>query len=563
LDRDELLQIVAQIQESQTELDTVEVKAAHRGTPKRLFEPLSAFANSPRGGIIVFGLDEQRGFQTVGIEDAAKLQADIASLCSSEMEPALRPDFIVDTLDGKTVVAVELDGIPAFRKPCYYKPAGINGGSYIRVGNTNRRMSEYEVFSCISNRLQPTFDRKPVLDATIENLDIDALNDWIGRLKKARPNAKYLNQPFEEVLIHRNVIEAVEGVLRPTLAGLLVFGIYPESFQPQLVITFLQFYGTTGTEKTPRGERFLDNQRFEGPIPEMVESAVNYVMASMRKSSLIEGVFRRDIPEYPEEAVREAVINAVAHRDYSSYTHGSYIQIRLFANRMEVQSPGGLYGMVTEDNIEYEQSTRNMTLMRLLEDLHVVENRHSGINQMLSAMRQAKLGPPTFKDRQSSFLVTFRNYTLLSPKAIEWLNQYADHDLNDQQRLALVYMRQEKSMTNSDYRRLNHVDMTEATKQLRSLVQTGLVQQHGTRRGAYYTLTRPEVAPQHKISFTHEERVLDYVRHNGSITNRECRKLLEIKGMVKVSKLLGRMYRSRLLERKGKYKGAHYVIPEE
>src|SRR5208283_5011026 len=111
----------------------------------------------------------------------------------------------------------------------------------------------------------------------------------------------------------------VEGAPRPTLAGLLTFGKHPQEFLPQLVITFLQHYGTTDTEKTPRGERFLDNRKFEGPIPEMVSDAANHVLASIRKSSLIEGLFRRDIPEYPEEAVREAVLNAVAHRDYSPY----------------------------------------------------------------------------------------------------------------------------------------------------------------------------------------------------------------------------------------------------
>jgi ATP-dependent DNA helicase RecG len=84
-----------------------------------------------------------------------------------------------------------------------------------------------------------------------------------------------------------------DGILRPTMAGLLVFGNYPQAFEPQLVITFLQFYVVTETEKTPRGERFLDNQKFDGPIPEMVESAVNHVLAGIRKSSLIEGLLRR------------------------------------------------------------------------------------------------------------------------------------------------------------------------------------------------------------------------------------------------------------------------------
>jgi len=131
-----------------------------------------------------------------------------------------------------------------------------------------------------------------------------------------------------------------------------MFGKYPQEFFPQLMITFLQYYGTTEEEHPPRGERFMDNQRFEGPIPEMVDRAEIYVMTAMRKSALIEGVFRRDIPEYPQEALREAIANAVAHRDYSSDVRGSYIQIRMFADRLEIQSPGGLFGNVTVENLE-------------------------------------------------------------------------------------------------------------------------------------------------------------------------------------------------------------------
>ena len=217
--RDELLSIIAEVQRTHSELDTVEVKAARKGTPKRLYESLSVFANSPRGGVIVFGLEESKNFDIVGVGDAAKLQADISSLCNSEMEPKLRPEFTVETFEGKTVVAIELDGIPAEKKPCYHKPAGMYAGSYIRVGNSNRRMSDYDVFSCVSSHIQPTFDREPVPDATLKDLDVDALKDWVGQLKKTRPNAKYLNQPFEELLIHRNVVKSVNGVLKPTLAA--------------------------------------------------------------------------------------------------------------------------------------------------------------------------------------------------------------------------------------------------------------------------------------------------------------------------------------------------------
>ncbi|MEQ8191276.1 MAG: ATP-binding protein, partial [Candidatus Eremiobacterota bacterium] len=157
----------------------------------------------------------------------------------------------------------------------------------------------------------------------------------------------------------------------------------------------------------------------------MIESAVNYVMASIKKSSLIEDLWRKDIPEYPEEAVREAIVNAVAHRDYSHFVRGSYIQIRLFADRLEIQSPGGLYGNVTEENIEEEQSTRNRILMRLMEDLHLVENRGSGIRTMIRTFNKANLEPPYFQDKRTSFWVIFRNHTLITPKAIEWLKQFA------------------------------------------------------------------------------------------------------------------------------------------
>jgi ATP-dependent DNA helicase RecG len=175
-----------------------------------------------------------------------------------------------------------------------------------------------------------------------------------------------------------------------------------------------------------------------------------------------------------------------AHRDYSHFVRGSYIQIRLFADRLEIQSPGGLYGNVTVETLEKEQSTRNRVLMRLMEDLHLVENRGSGIRMMLEAMRRANLEPPRFQDHRSSFWVTFRSHTLMSPRAIAWLNQFAHRPLNDRQRLALVYLRHNAQMTNSDYQRLNHIDSATANRELRGLVQTGLIEQH-TTMGVLYT----------------------------------------------------------------------------
>lgn len=293
----------------------------------------------------------------------------------------------------------------------------------------------------------------------------------------------------------------------------------------------------------------------------MVESAVNHVLAGIRKSSLIEGLLRRDIPEYPAVAIREAVVKAIAHRDYSHFVRGSYIQIRLFADRLEIQSPGGLYGSVTEENLETDQSTRNRWLMRLMEDLHMVENRGSGVSAMLEAMRQANLEPPRFRDRRSSFWVTFRSHTLLNPEAVTWLNRFAEKLMNDRQRMALVYLRYNQGMTNNDYQRLNHVDSITATRELRGLTESDLVDLHGSRRWAYYTLNVPAEAPPVQAALeTDEEKIMAYVREHGSIKRAECRALLGITEL-RAKYILQRMKKKSLLALRGTRRGASYHMP--
>ena len=271
-------------------------------------------------------------------------------------------------------------------------------------------------------------------------------------------------------------------------------------------------------------------------------------------------MFRRDIPEYPEEAIREAIVNAVAHRDYSPYVRGSYVQVRLFADRLEIQSPGGIYGNVTEETLEDEQSTRNRVLVRLLEDLHLVENRGSGVRTMIRAMRDANLEPPRFEDRRTSFWVTFRNHTLMGPEAVTWLNQFADRPLNDRQRLALVYLRRNPRLTNSDYRRLNHVETVAATRELRGLVQLGLIVPHSTGRWTYYTSNAPPEAPPAVPPQTDEERILAHVRERGWINNAESQQLLGIP-FRRASTILTRMYQRGLLRREGTGRWTIYRLP--
>lgn len=138
------------------------------------------------GGIILLGVDENQKFAVVGVKDAQAIQADVSGV-AAQMEPALQPEFTVEDIDGKTVVAIEIASVPTDLKPCYFKPAGINGGSYIRVGNITRHMTGYEIFGYLSARQQPSFDEEPIADADLDSLDIVKIDTYIAELRQTRP----------------------------------------------------------------------------------------------------------------------------------------------------------------------------------------------------------------------------------------------------------------------------------------------------------------------------------------------------------------------------------------
>jgi ATP-dependent DNA helicase RecG len=550
--------LVRRFQRTCCEQKDAEAKKARRSIPEHLYQALSGFANHPGGGVVILGLDEAQGFATTGVEDPQLIQDHLTAMAGN-MVPALRLDVTVHELNGSMIVSAIVPEVSANDKPCYYSPQGLYRGSYLRVGNSNRHLSEYEVHQYLDNRKQPCDDGMPVLEAGLEDLDQRAAAGYISSLQALHPNAPWVSGPLSEVLVHTGSAKVMRGQLHPTLAGLLMFGDSPQRFFPQLRLTFLQFFGQSESELPPTGERFLDNRSFEGRLPEIAQGAVTYILTRIRQAGLIQGLLRRDIPEYPEVAIREAVVNALAHRDYGNSARGTQVQVRLFVDRLEIQSPGGLYGAVTVENIDTEQSNRNAVLMRLLEDVRVSENRGTGIQAMISSLREAQLSLPKFDDRRSSFWVTFYNHTLLSPQVIQWLNEFSNLGLDDHQRVALAFLRERGSITNADYRRLCSCDIVEANRGLAGLRHLGLVDQQGTKRWASYQLAHP-VATTPPQPESPEDRVIRYATSHGRITNHECRSLLAVSNK-KALATLKAMVASGQLRQLGTRKGTHYVPP--
>lgn len=398
---EELLELVKRIQSRKCEGQTIEVKAAQGGCPK-LYETLSSFSNQNMGGVIVFGLDEKQGFASVGVYDSQDLQHRASEQCK-QMSPIVRPVFSVCEMDGKQFVGMEIPAVEAAERPVYYKGAGKWQGSYVRVGDADERMTDYEIYSFDAYRKQIREDIRET-SADFDSLDRNLVGSYLQSVRMNRVNTANLSD--EELL-------ALMGLTkngRPTLAAVLCFSKYPQAQFPQLCLTAVLVPGMQMGDVSEDGQRFLDNKRIEGTIPQMMEGAVNFVAMNMRAGVRVQNGKRTDVTEYPLTAVREAVLNALVHRDYSPYTEGMPVRLELYQDRLEIVNAGGLYGAIDIDELgRIHADTRNKTLISVLESMKVVENRYSGIPTIRKQLAESGLPAPLFEDKRGLFRVVFYN----------------------------------------------------------------------------------------------------------------------------------------------------------
>ena len=400
---EELMKKLEMIQKIKAETNTLELKSAEKGCPQHLYDTLSSFSNQDEGGIIIFGIDENQDYKEVGVYDPQDIQKKINEQCL-QMEPIVRPLLTVVEKDHKSFVSAEIPGADLSDRPVFYKGKGRLKGSYTRVGDSDEPMTEYEVYSYEAYRKKYQDDIRGVQRATLATLNQEKLGQYIDLLKKGKPNLASMDieSIYELMSITRNS--------EPTLSATMIFSPYPQAYFPQLCITAISVPGTEIGNLGDSGERFLDNQRIEGSIPEMLDEAIHFVKKNMKNKTIInpETGAREDKTDYPITAVREAIINALVHRDYSIHTEGMPIQIIMYEDRMEIRNPGGIYGRIKVDQLgKMQPDTRNPVLALALETLRVTENRYSGIPTIRREMEKFHLKEPEFADERGSFIVTF------------------------------------------------------------------------------------------------------------------------------------------------------------
>ncbi|MCP4423940.1 MAG: transcriptional regulator [Chloroflexi bacterium] len=434
-----------------------------RADAEAVAECLAAFANGD-GGLIVLGVDEQgRETETIWEEEADAILKEAATLCRPPVPSRWQP------VDGPNGTLIGINVPRSAELHTLY-----DGRVLIRSGNWNRPLSGNEVRALANSKNSAEFETDVVPGALPSDLNADIIRDYLDR-REARGSAKVIST--EELLFE---VGATDRDGNPTVIGILLFGKNPQAFFPQSGIVFVKFMGTE-----PRGEDgnvgYGRRDELTGPLPRIIDRAWNVIYEEMRVGAKVNGLEREELTEYPRFAVREALVNAVAHRDYR--ISGRRIEIRMYADRMEIISPGGLPGYMTLDNLVEEHFSRNPRLVNGLYQWGYIEELGLGIDQMIEEMAQAGHPPPTFRAAPHAFTVTLSNKRERAA-APKWTRT-----MNERQARALTYVRENGSVTNREYRQLCPDVSAETLRlDLVDLVDRGLLLKIGAKKGTYYIL---------------------------------------------------------------------------
>lgn len=453
--------LVGQLRIIGTDEQRIEVKS---GVGKYVRQTLSAFSNAA-GGILIIGLDEAAGFLPVPGFDAAMARDQLASRCE-ELTPTVRPLTEITPFEDTSVLIVEVSEIEPRHKPSYVTDQGRYNGSHVRTGDGDRRLTNYEIDRLLEEQAQPKWDEETIADAQLADLDRQALDDYLAHQKAQRPETFAQGDDIarERLRVTR------DG--HPTLAALLALGDYPQEFFPRLMVSFAVFPGTDRGDIT-EGIRLVDTASLTGAIPELVESTIAAVRRNMRSAGLIGETFRAELPDYPLIAVREAVVNALMHRDYSPAARGAQVRVDMFIDRLEISNPGGLYGAVTIDTLGKAgmSTSRNQRLSTLLEATSfpeggaVAENRGTGIAVINRALADALVPPPEIRSTASSFTITFHR------RRVSLKERYA----TGKDRVRELF-EQHGSITTAEAAKALDLSRTAVQSAIRALMNEGMVQ---------------------------------------------------------------------------------------
>ena len=435
----------------------VEFKASF---DKEVLETSVAFANT-RGGVILIGVSDKGEIK--GIQVGKETLKDWANQISQVSEPRIIPEIEIEEINRRKIAVIRIKEFPI-------KPVSLKGRCLRRVKNSNRLMQPHEIAEMHFQSTGMSWDKLPVAKVSLDSIDIEKIEKYIENTKATgRRKINRIERPL-------HVLEKLELVKdgKPTWAAILLFHKYPQRLLSQAMIHCGRFKGETVV---------IDDRMIDGDITGQIEEAMDFIQKNINVRFVMTGKpAREEVWDYPLEALREAVINAVCHRDY---TAPSNTEVRIYDDQLIVWNPGGLpLGLTVEDLYKPHPSIlRNKGIGSIFYDMGLIEQWGSGIDKMRRACQKAGIPEPKF-EVDKGFRVIFRKDIYTE----EYLRKLG---LNERQIKAVMYVKEKGKITNKEYQQLTNVSKPMATLELKSLVDKRIFQKLGvTGRGTEYVLAK-------------------------------------------------------------------------
>ena len=430
----------------------------------RLAATLVGMANT-RGGIVVLGVAPRRA-QVLGVSHPEETTDRIFQAALLSDPPLVLPLPRLWPAGEMKVMAIS---VPAGLPHVY----ALEGRYLGREGSLTNPLPARRLRQLLLERGVVQFEALTPSDASLDDLDPAEIEAYLQRLSPGSAAS------MEEALLRRGCLKSVNGSYQPTYAAILLFGRYPQQWLPASTILAARFAGPSFTDSFVK-------QELRGTLPQQLRAAEVFVRENLRSTVRLAGLEHQEVPEYPFEALRELLVNAVAHREYNQ--QGDSIHLNIFSDRLEVQSPGGLPGPVTLENLLEARFSRNAVIVQILSDMGFVERLGYGLDRVVAVMRQSGLSAPRFEELGGTFRATLFGEPLAGVNPQD-LSAYINLQLNPRQQAALVFLSARKRITNSDYQALcPEVHPETLRRDLSDLVARGVLIKIGDKRATYYIL---------------------------------------------------------------------------
>lgn len=476
------------------ESERVEAKKSTDKVGESALETISAFCNEPglNGGYLVLGLKKSETnhpprYMVNGVSDPDKLQSELVNLCRQNFSIPIRPAIdVIPHPDGPVIVAYIPEAEP-HEKPVYIKSRGKDRGAFRRIGPTDQVCTRDDLDLFNRLRSQKKFDETMINNGSWKDFEPQAIEAYRRRRMEINPNAKELEWTDKDLMIALGAAIEIKDELKPTVAGIILFGSEIALRRLFPLAARIDYLIVDGKEWVPSPQkRYSQSYEFREALILAIPRITTHIMRDIPNAFSMQpdGIYRKDIPLIPDIVIREALCNAVMHRDYVA---GQTVQIIRYANRIEFQSPG--YSLKPENQLGLPGSiSRNDKIGLILHDLNIAESKGTGIRTMREGMKEANLSVPLFEsDRAGNkFVLTLLCHHFFDEKDLQWLKLFSEFALSSEEARALLVVREMGAITNADYRNINCVDTLNASASLRRLRDFGLLEPKGKSSQTYY-----------------------------------------------------------------------------